>query len=119
MDYKTACEFAIAQGLPTGENPDAFLLRLRAGEPPVPGQVTSLLLALSIIAEQSQEQQLLDRRLVCALHQLAMDSRQAFLEYKQSGVIWPPLLDQDLTRIAIAVRKVFIPKPAIALKPSK
>lgn len=119
MDYKTACEFAIAQGLPTGENPDAFLLRLQAGDPPVPGQVTSLLLALSIIAEQSQEQQLLERRLVCALHRLAMESRQAFVQHKQSGLIWPPLLDQDLTRIAIAVGKIFAPQQAIALRPGQ
>ncbi|MDJ1184396.1 Dethiobiotin synthetase [Roseofilum casamattae] len=115
MDYKTACEFAIAQALPTGENPDAFLLRLNAGEPPIPGQVTSLLLALRIIFEQSHGETELDRHLVCALHVLVTESRQAFIRHRELGVIWPPLLDRDLSQMAIAVRQIFTGETTRAL----
>ncbi len=107
MDYKTACEFAIAQALPTTENPDAFLRRLRAGKPPVPGQMTSLLLALRIISESDPEQPWLERRLVYALHLLVTESQQEFARQKELGVIWPPLLFHDLSQMAIAVRKIF------------
>ena len=56
MDYKTARSFLIDQGtaLETKKNPDAFLMRLKQGQPPVPGQVTSILLALKILFEAAR-----------------------------------------------------------------
>lgn len=49
MDYKTARNFLIDQrlALETQRNPDAFLMRLKEGSAPIPGQMTNILLALS------------------------------------------------------------------------
>lgn len=107
MDYETACRFLINQAALTGENPDTFLLRLSHGEPPIPGQVTSILLALKIVFEGLQGETSIDRSLAGALYELAMESRHYFDQGLRRGVNWPPLLDQDITRMAIAVRSIF------------
>ena len=109
MDYKTARSFLIDQGtaLETKRNPDAFLMRLKQGQPPVPGQVTSILLALKILFEGLQDSPMLDRQLISALHLLSVEGLQQFEAGLRKGVSWPPLLKEDLNRIAIAVKNIF------------
>lgn len=107
MDCQTARRFLINQALDSGQNPDAFLVRLRQGEPPIPGQVTSILLALKTLFDALQGASTLDRELAHALYLLSAESRQQFEIGYRSQVIWPPLLDQDIARIARAVRSIF------------
>lgn len=109
MDYKTARNFLIDQGtaLETQKNPDAFLNRLQQGQPPIPGQLTSLLLALKIVFDALKEEPTFDRQLASALYQLAMASHQNFDAGRQRGVEWPPLLQEDLKRVALAVKSIF------------
>ncbi len=109
MDYKTARNFLIDQGtaLETQKNPDAFLIRLKQGQPPIPGQVTSILLALKLVFDVLKEDTTLDRELVSALYRLAMESHQLFEAGRNQGVDWPPLLKEDLKRVALAVESIF------------
>jgi hypothetical protein len=109
MNYETARNFLLNQGtaLLTERNPDDFLKRLKNGKAPIPGQVTSLLLALKLMFEATRDEPTLDRQLVCALHTLAYESRQLFEYGRLTGIEWPPLLNEDLTRIASAVQSIF------------
>ena len=107
MDYETAQRFLINQAISTGQNPDAFLVRLQQKEAPIPGQVTSILLALKIVFDALQEASHLDRELAYALHLLATESPQLYNLGERTGVFWPPLLEQDIMRIAIAVKSIF------------
>jgi hypothetical protein len=108
VDYETARNFLINQGLGREQNSDALLPRLRQQKPPIPGQVTSVLLALKVVFEGLREASSLDRELAGALHLLATEGRQLFQQGLKAGVAWPPLLDEDLTRIAIAVKSIFL-----------
>lgn len=107
MDYKTACSFLITQGTASDQNADAFLVRLRQGKPPIPGQVTNILLALKIVFEALRTSSTLDRELVYSLYLLSIESRQVFEAGRQAGVNWPPLLEEDLKRISRAVKSIF------------
>lgn len=107
MDYETARNLLVLQGNPDASDTEALLIRLKQGRPPVPGQVTTLLLALKIVFEALRETDILERQLVYALHRLAIDSRQQFEIGQAQGVEWPPLLSEDLTRIGQAVRSIF------------
>lgn len=107
MDYKTARSFLITQAIASDQNSDAFLVHLQQGRPPVPGQVTNILLALKIVFEAMRNASTLDRELVYALYQLSYESRQLLEAGRQAGVDWPPLLNEDLKRIARAVRNIF------------
>ncbi|MDX2096579.1 MAG: Dethiobiotin synthetase [Leptolyngbyaceae cyanobacterium bins.59] len=107
MDYLTARQFLMGQTATVTANPDAFLARLQQGEPPIPGQVTSILLALKVVFEASQGLSELDRELIHCLYGLAWESRQHFNHQQKAGLRWPPLLDEDLVRIAIAVKSIF------------
>ncbi len=109
MDYNTARQCLIDQGtaLETKVNPDAFLSRLEQGQAPIPGQVTNILLALKIVADSLQADPLLDRQFVLGLHLLAMESHQLYANGQKSKVSWPPLLQEDIARIAIAVKGIF------------
>ena len=109
MNYDSAYNFLIAQGtaLQEPQKQDDFLQRLQQGKPPIPGQVTSILLALRIVFEGLQSTANLDRKLVWALHLLAVDSQKLFDAGRQRGIDWPPLLKEDLQRIAIAVKSIF------------
>jgi hypothetical protein len=109
MDPKTACNFLIDQGmaLMTQRNPDAFLLLLSRGEPPYPGQMTSILLALKTAYDAHQELDQIDRPLVHALHLLAMESHKYYEVGHRNGVQWPPLLADDLQRLELAVQSIF------------
>jgi hypothetical protein len=108
MDYKTARNFLIDQGtaLETRNRSDAFLIHLEQGQPPIPGQVTSILLALKITDDVLKQEATLDRELVLALYLLAIESHQKFEAGKNQGVQWPPLLREDLSRIAKGVKSI-------------
>ena len=107
MDYKTARGFLIHQGTATDSNSDSFLVRLAQGQAPVPGQVTNILLALKIVFEALRSAPTLDRELGYALYLLSYESRQHYEAGRQAGVVWPPLLDEDLKRIYRAVKSIF------------
>jgi hypothetical protein len=107
MDYKTARSFLVTQGTASDQNTDAFLMRLKHGKPPIPGQVTNILLALKIVFEALQSSSTLERELIYALYLLSFESRKYFEAGRQAGVNWPPLLDEDLKRIARAVVSIY------------
>lgn len=106
MDYPTARTLLIRQGTPPPPE-DSLLQRLSQGKPPIPGEVTRLLLALKIVFEALRGLDSLDRDLVYALHCLASESRSLFNQGQNRGILWTPLLNEDLDRIAIAVRSIF------------
>lgn len=107
MDYQTARNFLLTQGSPTDSNSDTFLSRLQQGKPPIPGQVTNILLALKMVYEGLQGSSTLDRDLVYALHLLAFESRQSYEAGRKSGVEWTPILDEDIKRISRTVKSIF------------
>ncbi len=107
MDYDTAHQFLLTQGQLDSPDPEQFLVRLRQAKPPVPGQVTTILLALKVVQEELRGVATLDRTLVSTLYRLASDSRHYFNAGRSRGIDWPPLLDEDLQRIAIAVQQIF------------
>jgi hypothetical protein len=108
MNYQTARTFIIDQGtaLITQQNPDAFLVQLQQGKPPIPGQMTSILLALKILFETLQDTPNLDRQLVHAMHLLSYESYRLFEEGRRAGVSWPPLLKEDLQRLELTLRNI-------------
>lgn len=109
MNYKTARNFLLAQGtaLDTQQNPNDFLMMLKQGKPPVPGQMTSILVALKVVFEVVQQEPNLDRELTVALYVLSYESYRLYVEGRDGGVEWPPLLDKDLERMAKSVRSIF------------
>nr|WP_206754576.1 Dethiobiotin synthetase [Leptolyngbya sp. FACHB-36] len=88
--------------------PDDLLCRLRQKVPPIPGQITTILLALKVVDDRLQSATEIERELACSLYLLASESRQQFDLGRRSGVAWPPLLDEDLGRIAAGVRQIFL-----------
>jgi hypothetical protein len=65
--------------------------------------------ARSLLVNQGmREADAFERELAGSLYLLASESRHQFERGQRSGVDWPPLLDEDLSRIAIAVRSIFI-----------
>ncbi|MEL6813554.1 MAG: Dethiobiotin synthetase [Cyanobacteria bacterium J06598_3] len=111
MDFKTACQVLAEQTLPALDTPDTFLGRLRQGQPPIPGQVTSLLLALKVIQDGLQGADSLDRELAQSLFLVAYESRNLFESGRALRADWPPLLDEDLARLAIAAYRIFANEP--------
>lgn len=111
MDLQTAQQALVTQTLPQYETETTFLSRLRQGHPPVPGQVTSLLLALKVVQDGLRGAPELNRVLAHSLFLLTYESRNLFEAGRAAGVNWPPLLDEDLERIAIAAYKIFIDAP--------
>ncbi len=107
MNYETARKFLIDQTTTTEENPDALLMRLKQGKPPVPGQITSILLTLKVVFSDLEHTTTLDRELAYALYQLSMKTQQLFTAGRKAGVDWPLLLKEDLLRIAIASESIF------------
>ncbi|NMG57391.1 Dethiobiotin synthetase [Geitlerinema sp. P-1104] len=101
MDEQTARNFILDQGMALQErrNPNAFLVLLQQGKSPVPGQMTSLLLALKILYQSLQGKSQIDRPLAYALHRLAQDSRYHFEQGRRNRVAWSPLLISDLERL--------------------
>jgi hypothetical protein len=107
MDFDTARQFVLRQTLgPSDDRPDTFIACLRQGNPPIPGQVTSLLLALKVLFGGLKQEPSLDRPLVQALFILTYESRQLFNAGQKRGVTWPPMLDDDLIRIAKGAQSI-------------
>ena len=111
MDFQSARQELIAQTLPQNETNNTFLGRLKQGYPPVPGQVTSLLLALRVLQDGLQQDLELNRELAHALFLVAYESRNLFESGRAAGVAWPPLLDDALESISIAAYKIFTDAP--------
>ena len=109
MDSKTARQVILTQADVTVA--DSFLGRLQQQQPPIPGQVTSVLLALKTLMEDLKTAEHLERTLAYALYELAYKSRQFFEQGKRSRADWPPLLDADIERIAIATAQIFKGEP--------
>ncbi|NJM72555.1 MAG: Dethiobiotin synthetase [Scytonema sp. RU_4_4] len=107
MNYQTASKFLIDQTLMNEENPDALLIRLQQGRPPIPGQITSILLALKVVFEGLKDATVVDKELAYALYQLSIRTQQLFAAGRKKGVEWSPLLLQDLLRIALATECIF------------
>ncbi len=107
MDYKTARSILIHQGTTPDPTSDTFLTRLKQGKAPIPGQVTTMLLALKVVFEALRTASTLDRELVYALYLLSFESRQDFEAGIRAGVDWPPLLKEDLKRISRAVKSIY------------
>ncbi|MGH8000401.1 MAG: Dethiobiotin synthetase [Brasilonema sp.] len=107
MNYETACKFLIDQTLMNEKNPDALLIRLQQGQAPIPGQITSILLALKVVFEGLKDATVIDKKLTYALYQLSIKTQQLFAAGRKKGIDWPPLLLQDLLRIAIATECIF------------
>lgn len=108
MDYQTARNLLISQGIDGEQTPDALLSRLKQGAPPIPGHVTSILLALKVVFEALRDLTSLDRELASSLYILSSDSRRYFDMGAIAGVEWPPLLEEDLMRIALAIKSIFM-----------
>lgn len=107
MNYETARKLLIAQTLTTEETPDALLMRMKLGKPPVPGQITSILLALKVVFESMKDAPDIDRELAFALYQLGVKAQQIFVAGRKAGVDWPPLFKEDLLRISLATESIF------------
>lgn len=107
MNYETACKFLIDQTLINEENPDALLMHLQQGKPPVPGQITSILLALKVVFEGLKNATIIDKELAYVLYQLSIKTQQLYGAGRKVGVDWPPLLKEDLLRITIATESIF------------
>ena len=107
MNYETARKLLIDQTITTEENPDALLTRMKQGKPPVPGQITSILLALKVVFEALKDAKTLDRELALALYQLSVKAQQLFAAGRKAGIDWPPLLKEDLVRISLASESIF------------
>ena len=114
MDFQTACQLLVQQTLPESDEPDSMLNRLRRGLPPVPGQATALLLALKVVQASLQGEPQIDRKLAYALFLLTYEGRNLFEAGCEARVVWPPLLDEDLERIAIAAYKIFVDEPVLS-----
>ncbi|MBD2666308.1 hypothetical protein B6N60_02620 [Richelia sinica FACHB-800] len=106
MNYEIARKLLIDQGI-SENNPDTLLNRLKQGKPPVPGQITSVLLALKVAFEALKDSLALDRDLAYALYQLGVKGQQLFIVGRKAGIDWPPLLKEDLQRISLAVESIF------------
>lgn len=111
MDFQSACREVVIQTLPKHETNTTFLGCLRQGKPPVPGQVTTLLLALKVIHSHLRQASQIERELAHGLFLAAYESRNLFESGCAAQVVWPPLLDEDLARIAIAVNDIFADAP--------
>ena len=106
MNYEIARKLLIDQTA-NEENPDALLNRLKQGKPPVPGQITSVLLALKVVFEALKDAHSLDKELALALYKLGIRALQLFATGSKSGVEWPPLLKEDLQRISRSAESIF------------
>lgn len=107
MNYDTARKVLIEQTHPHAENPDALLTRMQQGKPPIPGQITSILLALKVVFEALKDADTLDKELAYTLYQLTVKAQHLFASGLRTGVNWPPLLKEDLIRIGNGCESIF------------
>jgi hypothetical protein len=108
MDFDTARRFLLAQTIAPVPGQTPFIECLRQGAAPVPGQVTSILLALKTVAQSLKDEPKIEKSLGLAFFILSYESRQLYLQGQKTNVDWPPLLDEDLTRIAQAVQAIWM-----------
>lgn len=108
MDYQAAYSFIDSQGREYQSTPESFLSRLQQGKPPIPGQVTNILVALKMVFEDLRAAgvESIDRQVATSIYLVAFESRRAFILGQRAGVIWPPLLDEDIDRIGLAVKSI-------------
>lgn len=106
MDYQAAYSFLAAQGKDYQITPESFLSRLQQGKPPVPGQVTNILVALKMVFGDLQGAESIDREVMTSIYLVAYESRRAFMTGARAGVLWPPLLDEDIDRIGLGVKSI-------------
>jgi hypothetical protein len=106
MNYEIARKVLIDQTI-TEENSDTLLARLQQGKPPVPGQVTSTLLALKVVFTELKTATSLDKELAFALYKLGVKAQHFFAAGRKSGINWPPLLKEDLLHISLLAESVF------------
>ncbi|MGB3649737.1 MAG: Dethiobiotin synthetase [Rivularia sp. (in: cyanobacteria)] len=107
MNYETAHQFLLHQTIVSEENEDALLTRMRQGKPPIPGQITSILLALKVVFEALKNATTLERELTYALYLLTIKAQQMYAAGLKAGVNWPPMFKEDLFRIANATESIF------------
>jgi len=107
MNYETAHQFLLNQTVASEQNSDALLTRMRQGKPPIPGQITSILLSLKVVFEALKDSKTLERELTYALYLLTVKAQQLFVAGLKAGVDWPPMLKEDLLRIANATESIF------------
>lgn len=89
------------------QHADSLLSRLKQGIPPIPGQVTQILLALKVVLDALRDETVIDRELAYSLLLLSTQSREYFDNGDRSGVEWAPLLKEDLDRISSAATSIF------------
>jgi len=107
MDFDTARQVLLQQTIaPATDESTSFIHCLQQRQPPIPGQVTSLLLALKVLQSNLQGEPTLSRDLAYALFLVAYESRRLYEAGRQAGVEWPPLLDEDLQRIGAAAKAI-------------
>ncbi|TAF02568.1 MAG: Dethiobiotin synthetase [Nostocales cyanobacterium] len=106
MNYDIARKLLIDQTA-NDANPDTLLSRLKQGKPPVPGQITSILLALKVVFETLKEAHSIDKELALSLYTLGIKTLQLFATGSKIGIDWPPLLKEDLQRISLAAESIF------------
>jgi len=106
MNYETARKLLIDQTIIEADA-DTLLARLQQGKPPVPGQVTSTLLALKVAFSELKAATTLDKELAFALYKLGVKAQQFFTAGHKSGVNWPPLLKEDLLHISLLAESIF------------
>ena len=68
MNYETAYQFILNQTIVSENNSDALLTRMQQGKPPIPGQITSILLALKVVFETLKNATTLEREFTYALY---------------------------------------------------
>ncbi|MCZ2201961.1 hypothetical protein [Cylindrospermopsis raciborskii] len=104
MNYQIARKLLIDQ---TETDRDTLLNRLQQGKWPIPGQITSILLALKLVFESLKNTNTIDKELAWSLHKLGSKSLEILTMELKSNTEWPPLLKEDLQRITLAVESIF------------
>jgi len=104
MNYQIARKLLIDQ---TETTRDTLLNRLQQGKWPIPGQITSILLALKLVFESLKDVNTIDKELAWSLHKLGSKCLEILTMELKSDTEWPPLLKEDLQRITLAVESIF------------
>ncbi|MFL0603900.1 Dethiobiotin synthetase [Cylindrospermopsis raciborskii] len=104
MNYQIARKLLIDQ---TETARDTVLNRLQKGKLPIPGQITSILLALKLVFESLKDVNTIDKELAWSLHKLGSKCLEILTMELKSDTEWPPLLKEDLQRITLAVESIF------------
>ncbi len=96
VSERTALE-VLRQHIGLGEDHEAFLPRLRRGVPVSPQKSAELIRALNQLEQENRDAEVLDRRMVHALHRLSLESQVLLTD------AWPGVFDE---RMIAAIRSV-------------